>query len=83
MLSTLEMVSEESPLLETRDDVAHETIYDRFTPGDKRWIVFVVALAGFLPSKQSPNTSHCRDAILINSPSIRFSVILALHSSDS
>jgi hypothetical protein len=77
------MVSEESPLLETRDGVAHKTIYDRFTPEDKRWIVFVVSLAGSLPSKQSPNTLHYRDAILISSSSIRFSVILALHSSDS
>ncbi|KAJ8588637.1 MFS general substrate transporter [Rhizopogon salebrosus TDB-379] len=43
------MASEESPLLSTGDGVAHKTIYDRFTPRQKRWIVFVVSLAGLLP----------------------------------
>jgi hypothetical protein len=57
------MVSEESTLLtSTRDDLAHKSIYDRFTPGQKIWIVFVVSCAGLLPSKHSvgiyysPNT---------------------------
>ncbi|KAG1768300.1 major facilitator superfamily domain-containing protein [Suillus occidentalis] len=39
------MVSEESPLLAT---TAH--VYDRFTPDQKRWIVFLVSFAGFLPT---------------------------------
>ncbi|OAX33669.1 MFS general substrate transporter [Rhizopogon vinicolor AM-OR11-026] len=43
------MASEESPLLATRDGVTPETIYDRFRPGQKRWIVFVVSLVGVLP----------------------------------
>ncbi|OJA13091.1 hypothetical protein AZE42_09240 [Rhizopogon vesiculosus] len=43
------MTSEESPLLANRDGVAPETMYDRFRPGQKRWIVFVVSLAGVLP----------------------------------
>ncbi|OAX37340.1 MFS general substrate transporter [Rhizopogon vinicolor AM-OR11-026] len=43
------MASEESPLLATRDGAALETIYDRFTPDQKRWIVFVVSLASLLP----------------------------------
>jgi len=44
------MASEESPLLTTRDGATHKTtIYERFTPGQKRWIVTVVSLAGFLP----------------------------------
>jgi hypothetical protein len=47
------MASEESPLLSTGDGAAHKTIYDRFTPNQKRWIVFIVSLAGLLPSKQS------------------------------
>ncbi|KAJ8588636.1 MFS general substrate transporter [Rhizopogon salebrosus TDB-379] len=44
------MASEERPLLaSTRDDAAHESIYDRFTPNQKSWIVFVVSFAGLLP----------------------------------
>jgi hypothetical protein len=46
------MASEETPLLTSRDRAAHETIYDRFTPGQKRWIVLVVSFAGLSPSKQ-------------------------------
>ncbi|KAJ8588628.1 MFS general substrate transporter [Rhizopogon salebrosus TDB-379] len=43
------MVSEESPLLaSTRDGAGHDAIYDRFTPDQKRWIVFVVSLAALL-----------------------------------
>ncbi|KAG2040370.1 major facilitator superfamily domain-containing protein [Suillus americanus] len=40
------MVSEESPLLAA---TTHEVIYDRFAPDQKRWIVFLVSFAGFLP----------------------------------
>ncbi|KAG1862700.1 major facilitator superfamily domain-containing protein [Suillus subluteus] len=40
------MVSEDSPLLTS---AAHETIYDRFAPDQKRWIVFIVSFAGLLP----------------------------------
>jgi hypothetical protein len=48
------MASEERPLLaSTRDGVAHESIYDRFTSDQKRWIVFIVSFAGLLPGKQS------------------------------
>jgi hypothetical protein len=47
------MSSEETPLLTTRDGATHDTIYGRFTQYQKKWIVFVVSLAGFLPSKQS------------------------------
>ncbi|KAJ8585735.1 MFS general substrate transporter [Rhizopogon salebrosus TDB-379] len=43
------MASEETPLLTSRDRAAHETIYDRFTPGQKRWIVLVVSFAGLSP----------------------------------
>ncbi|OAX33670.1 MFS general substrate transporter [Rhizopogon vinicolor AM-OR11-026] len=44
------MASEESPLLtSTCDGPAHKSIYDRFTPDQKRWIVFVVSFAGLLP----------------------------------
>ncbi|KAJ8588644.1 MFS general substrate transporter [Rhizopogon salebrosus TDB-379] len=43
------MASEETPLLTTPSGAAHETIYDRFTQHQKRWIVFVVSLAGLLP----------------------------------
>jgi hypothetical protein len=50
------MASEETPLLTTPSDAAHDTIYDRFTPHQKRWIVFVVSLAGLLPSKPSVRT---------------------------
>jgi hypothetical protein len=47
------MASEERPLLPpTRDGVAHNSIYDRFTPDEKRWILFVVSFAGLLQSKQ-------------------------------
>jgi hypothetical protein len=42
------IVSEESPLLAT---TAHELVYDRFAPDQKRWIVFLVSFAGFFPSK--------------------------------
>ncbi|KAG1778315.1 major facilitator superfamily domain-containing protein [Suillus placidus] len=41
------MVSEESPLLVT---TTHEPFYDRFAPGQKRRIVFLVSFAGFLPT---------------------------------
>ncbi|KAJ8588635.1 MFS general substrate transporter [Rhizopogon salebrosus TDB-379] len=45
------MVSEERPLLaSTRNGVAHESIYDRFTSDQKRWIVFVVSFVGLLPA---------------------------------
>jgi MFS family permease len=40
------MVSEESPLLAS---TAHEAIYDKFAPDQKRWIVFLVSFAGLLP----------------------------------
>ncbi|KAG0701554.1 major facilitator superfamily domain-containing protein [Suillus ampliporus] len=40
------MVSEETPLLTS---TAHEAIYDRFAPDQKRWIMFVVSFAGLLP----------------------------------
>jgi MFS family permease len=40
------MDSEDSPLLAS---TAHEAIYDRFSPDQKRWIVFVVSFAGLLP----------------------------------
>ncbi|KAG2363060.1 major facilitator superfamily domain-containing protein [Suillus spraguei] len=40
------MVPEESHLLAA---TAHELIYDRFTPNQKRWIVFLISFAGFLP----------------------------------
>ncbi|KAG1749470.1 major facilitator superfamily domain-containing protein [Suillus lakei] len=40
------MVSEESPLLAS---TAHEVIYDRFAPRQKRWIVFLISFAGLLP----------------------------------
>ncbi|KAG1862681.1 major facilitator superfamily domain-containing protein [Suillus subluteus] len=40
------MVSEDSPLLTS---TAHETIYDRFAPDQKRWIVSIVSFAGLLP----------------------------------
>ncbi|KAG1862652.1 major facilitator superfamily domain-containing protein [Suillus subluteus] len=40
------MVSEESPLLVV---TAHEAIYDRFVPDQKRWIVFHVSFVGLLP----------------------------------
>ncbi|OAX35759.1 MFS general substrate transporter [Rhizopogon vinicolor AM-OR11-026] len=43
------MTSEESPLLTARNDSAHKTIYNRFTLGQKNWILFVVSLAGLLP----------------------------------
>ncbi|KAG1835526.1 major facilitator superfamily domain-containing protein [Suillus variegatus] len=39
------MASEESPLLVP---TAHEAIYDRFAPDQKRWIVFHVSFAGLL-----------------------------------
>ncbi|KAG2148786.1 major facilitator superfamily domain-containing protein [Suillus clintonianus] len=41
------MVSEESPLLASTARV--EAIYDRFAPHQKRQIVFIVSVAGFLP----------------------------------
>ncbi|KAG1769033.1 major facilitator superfamily domain-containing protein [Suillus occidentalis] len=40
------MISEESPLLAS---TAHEAIYDKFAPHQKRWIVFLVSFAGLLP----------------------------------
>ncbi|KAG1819857.1 major facilitator superfamily domain-containing protein [Suillus subaureus] len=40
------MVSEDSPLLTS---TAHEAIYDRFAPDQKRWIVCIVSFAGLLP----------------------------------
>ncbi|KAG2346691.1 MFS general substrate transporter [Suillus weaverae] len=40
------MVSEDSLLLPS---TTHETIYDRFSPDQKRWIVFIVSFAGLLP----------------------------------
>ncbi|KAG0701562.1 major facilitator superfamily domain-containing protein [Suillus ampliporus] len=46
------MASEETPLLISSGDgdgTAHEAVYDRFTRGQKRWIVFIVSFAGFLP----------------------------------
>ncbi|OAX33673.1 MFS general substrate transporter [Rhizopogon vinicolor AM-OR11-026] len=43
------MASKESTLPTTPDGAVHEIIYDRFTPGQKRWIVFVVSLASVLP----------------------------------
>jgi MFS family permease len=46
------MASEESPLLTSSIDahkIAHEVIYNRFTQGQKRWIVFIVSCAGLLP----------------------------------
>ncbi|KAG2131233.1 major facilitator superfamily domain-containing protein [Suillus bovinus] len=46
------MASEESPLLTSNnngDKTAHDIIYDRFTRGQKRWIVFIVTCAGLLP----------------------------------
>ncbi|OJA13087.1 hypothetical protein AZE42_09243 [Rhizopogon vesiculosus] len=49
MSTTPEMASKESTLPTTPDGAAHETVYDRFTPGQKRWIVFVVSLASVLP----------------------------------
>ncbi|KAG2121509.1 major facilitator superfamily domain-containing protein [Suillus cothurnatus] len=39
------MVSEESPLLVV---TAHEAIYNRFEPHQKRWIVFLVSFVGLL-----------------------------------
>jgi hypothetical protein len=46
------MISEERPLLtSTSNGTAHESIYDRFTPAQKKWIVFVVSFAGLLPGK--------------------------------
>ncbi|KAG1862677.1 major facilitator superfamily domain-containing protein [Suillus subluteus] len=39
-------VTQQSPLLAS---TTHEAIYDRFTPDQKRWIVFLVSLAGLLP----------------------------------
>jgi len=65
-LEAREMASEQSPLLKTRDCAAHEMIYYRFTPAQKRWIVCVVSLAGLLPSKQSPKKDivHCRNTML-------------------
>jgi hypothetical protein len=42
------MISEESPLLAS---TAHEAIYDKFAPHQKRWIVFLVSFAGLLPSE--------------------------------
>ena len=47
------MASEETPLLTTRDGTAHEHVYNRFTPNQKRWILCIVSCAGSLPSKQS------------------------------
>ncbi|KAG2148788.1 major facilitator superfamily domain-containing protein [Suillus clintonianus] len=45
------MASEESPLLTSNSDgaTAHDAVYDRFTRGQKRWIVFIVSFAGLLP----------------------------------
>lgn len=46
------MASEENPLLTSSSDVdktAHDVVYDRFTRGQKRWIVFIVSCAGLLP----------------------------------
>ncbi|KAG0701555.1 major facilitator superfamily domain-containing protein [Suillus ampliporus] len=40
------MVTEDSPLLTS---TAHEAIYDKFKLKQKRWIVFLVSLAGLLP----------------------------------
>jgi hypothetical protein len=80
------MVSEERPLLpSTRDGAGHDTIYDRFTLHQKRWIVFVVSLAALLSSKQFAGTPHDtsqrRDTDV--SISVRPSNIRALHPSDS
>ncbi|KAJ8588633.1 MFS general substrate transporter [Rhizopogon salebrosus TDB-379] len=45
------MISEERPLLtSTSNGTTHESIYDRFTPAQKKWIVFVVSFAGLLPA---------------------------------
>ncbi|KAG2360499.1 major facilitator superfamily domain-containing protein [Suillus spraguei] len=38
--------SEDTPLLAS---TTHEAIYDRFAPGQKKWIVFVASFAGLLP----------------------------------
>jgi len=76
------MASEESPLLKTRDNAtAYETVYDRFTPHQKRWILFVVSCAGLLPSEQSASTGR---AILMPMLSIsgRSSDTRAFHPSD-
>lgn len=46
------MASEESPLLTSSSDghrTAHDVVYERFTQGQKRWIVFIVSCAGLLP----------------------------------
>ncbi|KAG1834358.1 major facilitator superfamily domain-containing protein [Suillus subalutaceus] len=46
------MATEESPLLTSSSDdhkTSHEVVYDRFTRGQKRWIVFIVSCAGLLP----------------------------------
>ncbi|KAG2073411.1 hypothetical protein BDR04DRAFT_1152181 [Suillus decipiens] len=37
---------EDTPLLVSTTD---EAIYDRFTPDQKKWIVFLVSFAGLLP----------------------------------
>jgi len=58
------MTSEETPLLATcNGSMPDDTIYNRFTPGQKRWIVFVVSAAGLLPSKLSRQSVR---AMLIN-----------------
>ncbi|KAG1718412.1 major facilitator superfamily domain-containing protein [Suillus lakei] len=50
------MVSEESPLLTV---TAHELIYDRFAPDQKRWIVFLVSFVGLLPMFVSSTFVPC------------------------
>jgi len=60
------MASEQTPLLtSSRDGTPHEAVYDRFTPDQKRWIVFLVSFAGLLPSKQSWMI-HYRRTMLMN-----------------
>ncbi|KAG1749476.1 major facilitator superfamily domain-containing protein [Suillus lakei] len=46
------MVSEESPLLAS---AAHELIYDRFEPDQKRWIVFLVSVVVFVSATFVPS----------------------------
>jgi hypothetical protein len=48
------MASEETPLLVSDAELAHEALYNRFSPSRKRIIVALVSWSGILPSMSMP-----------------------------
>jgi hypothetical protein len=74
------MASEDTPLLVSDAELAHEALYNRFSPSRKRTIVALVSCSAILPSKK--HTVYFRANSVLNLYSVRQRLVHPFNTSN-